>query len=356
MNLLVTTRVDAFIRPGGDTNHLLQTVSALKMLGIDWTSQLDLPRDFSPDLIHHFNLNRPDQALEILKQFKKAPLVISSIFVDYSEIDQISNRLRIRLLTKVLSSSRMEWMKEIARSVMKQRSWPPKEYLIKGHANSVQQLLNRADLLLVASQTEAERIFRIYGVQQLRTEICLPPVHLTYFSSSFIQREVDVVLCVARFEPLKNQLQLIKALNNTRFKLKLIGDSAPNHLNYFKECKEVANSNIEFYSFQSEKELFKEYASASVHILPSLFETTGLSTLEAMACGCPAVVGGGEEVKEIFGDRVEYINPKRINSIIPAIERALLRKKNQKAWVYKKAHPEVIASRLVELYQKVLSE
>jgi hypothetical protein len=53
---------------------------------------------------------------------------------------------------------------------------------------------------------------------------------------------------VARIEGIKNQLNLIKALNNTHFKLLLIGNIAPaNQLLIMTNAVNIAAENIQFY-------------------------------------------------------------------------------------------------------------
>jgi glycosyltransferase involved in cell wall biosynthesis len=59
-----------------------------------------------------------------------------------------------------------------------------------------------------------------------------------------------------------------------------------------------------------------------VHVLPSWFETCGLATLEAAACGCNVVVTDKGYVREFIGDAGYYCDPGNPASIREAIERA----------------------------------
>jgi glycosyltransferase involved in cell wall biosynthesis len=60
-----------------------------------------------------------------------------------------------------------------------------------------------------------------------------------------------------------------------------------------------------------------------LHALPSWFETTGLSTLEALAAGRPVVVASGPCVAEYFGSCASFCEAASIRSIRRSVERAL---------------------------------
>ena len=131
-----------------------------------------------------------------------------------------------------------------------------------------------------------------------------------------------MVVCAARIEGIKNQLNLIKALNNTRFNLYLIGNAAPNQQDYYNECKRTAAANVFFINNIPQPKLVEYYSRAKVHVLPSWFETTGLSSLEAAAMGCNIVAGNRGDAKEYFDDRAFYCDPASPQSILAAVESA----------------------------------
>ena len=57
--------------------------------------------------------------------------------------------------------------------------------------------------------------------------------------------------------------------------------------------------------------LFRAYYShAEAFVLPSLYETFGLPPLEAMASGCPVILGNVGALPEIFGNSALYMNPR----------------------------------------------
>ena len=66
-----------------------------------------------------------------------------------------------------------------------------------------------------------------------------------------------------------------------------------------------------------------------VHVLPSWFETTGLSSLEAAAMGCNIVITNRGDAKEYFGESAFYCDPGSPESIRQAVEEASLHEGNE---------------------------
>jgi glycosyltransferase involved in cell wall biosynthesis len=136
------------------------------------------------------------------------------------------------------------------------------------------------------------------------------------------EKDPNLVLNVARIEGIKNQLNLIKALNNTRFNLIIIGSHAPNQKPYYDECRSIAASNIAFIDHIPQEELLKYYRKAKVHTLPSWFETTGLSSIEGAVMGCNIVITNKGDAPEYFGSYAFYCEPGNPESILAAVEKA----------------------------------
>ena len=137
-----------------------------------------------------------------------------------------------------------------------------------------------------------------------------------------VQKNNRLVLCVARIEGIKNQLNLIKALNNTGYQLLIIGSPAPNQAGYYQECRRIAADNISFIDHMPADELVAYYERAKVHVLPSWFETTGLSSIEAAAMGCNIVITDKGDTREYFENNAFYCDPSAPESILNAIDKA----------------------------------
>ena len=206
-----------------------------------------------------------------------------------------------------------------------------RNYIWKGHKNSVQWILSNAAMLLPNSENEYKRLLSAYHIEKKYSVIPngADPALFKYSREELQFKDNSMVLCIARIELLKNQLNLIHAMNDTPFELYCIGDPAPNHIAYYNACKSIAKQNIHFIRSMPQEELVKYYKKAKVHVLPSWFETTGLSSLEALYCGCNIVVTK-------YGDTTDYYDPvacffcdpSSIGSIREAVEKAAAHETN----------------------------
>jgi glycosyltransferase involved in cell wall biosynthesis len=91
---------------------------------------------------------------------------------------------------------------------------------------------------------------------------------------------------------------------------------------YFEQCKQEAASNVHIGGHLDEDMLYTAYANAKVHVLPSYFETTGLSSLEAAVMGCNIVVTDKGDTRDYFKDDAWYCEPDDVESIKSAIDYA----------------------------------
>jgi glycosyltransferase involved in cell wall biosynthesis len=198
-----------------------------------------------------------------------------------------------------------------------------RSYLLKGHDNSIRTILKKANLLLPNSELENIFIENKYGTHQPHQVIPLGVNTEIFANKTNIVRDSNLILSVGRIEGIKNQLNLIKALQGTPYKLMLIGKPAPNQLSYYKECRKQAGKNVSFIDHIPQKELSSYYYRAKVHVLPSWFETCGLSSLEAAYCGCNIVVSERGFTRGYFGNEAFYCEPGDQESIRNRIELAL---------------------------------
>ncbi len=131
------------------------------------------------------------------------------------------------------------------------------------------------------------------------------------------------VLMVARMEPHKNQLGLIRALKGSGLHLTLAGAAHPDHPQYEVQCRAEADlDEVRFLGRVPDGDLPGVYARAMVHVLPSFFETTGLVSLEAALSGCAVVTTSRGYARDYFGDLAEYCDPSRLPDVLAAVRRA----------------------------------
>lgn len=315
-------RPTTFTVPGGDTVQMMETAKAIRKHGVSVDIRLaDEVIDYKNyDLIHFFNIIRPNSISRHVKK-SKLPFVISTIFVDYTEIDRKLGGVMLRTASQLLGSDRLEYLKVIGRRLLNGEKIIDNSYIFRGHKRSVEQLLNSAALLLPNSDNEFKRLSKRY---QFKNEYLKVP---NAVSEEFLERKTTNdkkgIVMVARIEALKNQLNVIQAMNGLNTTLKLIGKPAPNHTEYYKKCIDLASSNVEFLGQLDRSEVIAQLDAAKVHVLPSWFETTGLSTLEAASRNCNIVITRKGDTQEYFGDKARYCDPSSPESIKSALQKAL---------------------------------
>jgi glycosyltransferase involved in cell wall biosynthesis len=77
----------------------------------------------------------------------------------------------------------------------------------------------------------------------------------------------------------------------------------------------VLSSREFLHCFPSDLQLASLYNGAAAFCFPSLQEGFGLPILEAMACGCPAVIADIPVFHEVGGDAAEYFDPRTAESL-----------------------------------------
>ncbi|MDB5006929.1 MAG: hypothetical protein JWP45_1322 [Mucilaginibacter sp.] len=328
MKVAFITRSTLYTVPGGDTVQVIQTARELTGMGI--TVDILLSKEVilydQYDVLHFFNITRPADILHHSKKTKK-PFVVSTILCNYSEYDK-HHRKGIGMFFTYLSGDGVEYLKTIGRWILGKDHLASIDYLWKGQRKSIIEILRRATAILPNSESEYNRV-QAY-LQKVNYLVVPNGVNPSLFKyDNDIKKDDRLILCVARIEGIKNHLNLIKALNNTPYKLLIIGAHSPNQAAYYNQCRSLAAGNISFIGQLSQSDLVAYYQRAKVHILPSWFETTGLSSVEAAVMRCNIVITDKGDTREYFGDAGFYCDPGDPKSILAAVERASLAPSNK---------------------------
>ena len=118
MKVLLISRPTLFSTPGGDTVQVRETANELIKLGVEADICLaDEEIDYtSYDLLHFFNIIRPNTISGHVKK-SKLPFVISTIFVDYSEIEKCERGLLFRFLANTFGADGTDYFKTLGRLI-----------------------------------------------------------------------------------------------------------------------------------------------------------------------------------------------------------------------------------------------
>jgi glycosyltransferase involved in cell wall biosynthesis len=304
--------------PGGHRVQLEQTSRHLRALGID--ADVSFVEDADPtvyDVVHGFGL--PPAVIRACRQ-AGVPVVLSTIYWGRSYTMAIRAPRR----------SALHWAARarIGLSLLAAG-------LLSTHADKCDQMVQRltqfrmmyesADLLLPNSRSEADAIQRELGVT---TPFYVVPNSVD--PATFMLDEQGAptragALYAGRIEPHKNQLALIRAMSKSAIHTRIVGPAHRDHAAYHEACRRQAartGGRVEILPGIPHDELAPLYRSAKVHVLPSLFETTGLVSLEAALCGCNIVTTDRGYARDYFGNLAWYCNPDDPASIRQAVEQA----------------------------------
>ena len=323
MKVAFIARSSLHTSKGGDTIQILQTARHLEQLNIKVDIRLtDEKINYKEyDLLHFFSLIRPADILPHIKN-RNIPFVVTPLLIDYSEYDKQYRKGISGKLFRYLSTHQIEYIKTIARWVKRQQKIKSHSYLFNGQQSSVKTIIKKAAMILPNSEMEYHQLVHSYSLTP-PFSIILNGIDESLFSSTVNeQKDENMVLCIARIEGLKNQINLIEGLNNSKFQLFIIGRYASNQSDYYMQCKKIAAENIHFIDHLPQEKLINYYRKAKVHILPSWFETCGLSTLEAAAMGCNVIITNRGYASEYCNGYAFYCDPSSPSSILEATDKA----------------------------------
>lgn len=330
MKVLFQSRSTLFSVPGGDTVQVLKTKEYLSKLGVGVDISVGLEPDLAGyDLVHLFNLIRPQDVLIQVRNAKKQGkrVALSTIYGLYTEYDRSARHGIARLASNHLPTSTLEYLKTIARAVKnKEIHKGILQYLALGHARAQREIVSLVDVFLPNSGAEMKRVMEDFPGAGKKPFVVVPnAVDTALFDpdrvvvSDRVEPWQGCILCVARIEGRKSQLNLVRAMKGLPYQLVLIGKPAPNHLAYFDQIKEEAGDNVHILGQVDHDLLPQFYKAARVHALVSWMETPGLSSIEAGVMDCNLVVTDKGDPRDYFGDLAFYCEPGDVDSIRTAL-------------------------------------
>jgi glycosyltransferase involved in cell wall biosynthesis len=201
--------------------------------------------------------------------------------------------------------------------------WTNSQYLPYGQIKSfiLKKLkeisLKSSNMIICVSQTARDELLQYTNVDPKMVNA----IHLGFderVEQTSISNLNKYFLYVANSALHHNHLNLLIGFNlfiqNTHYDyhLYLVMDKVDkNH--YYKILDKIKELNISDYvkiiSPLDRQELYKLYNGAKLYIFPSLAETFGMTTLEAMAHGTPVICSNISAMPEINGNAALYFNP-----------------------------------------------
>ncbi len=243
----------------------------------------------------------------------------------------------------------------------------------------IEEAVERADHIIAVSKWTKKDLIEQLGVPEAKITVIYEAAEEIYHPIDPQEAKNKVrelfglderfILFVSTIEPRKNVPTLLKAFKIIRercredVKLVLVGKKGWLSERVFQMVDELnLHRDVLFLGFLPSEKLLYLYNTASLLVLPSLYEGFGLPILEAMACGLPVVASGVASIPEVTGSAALLVDPEDEEALAAAIRRILkepevareLREKGLKRaslFSWKKT-----AEQTLQVYRKVLKE
>jgi len=230
------------------------------------------------------------------------------------------------------------------------------------------QVVPRLDGLITVSEAAREAIAEVYNVPREGIRVIYNGVDTELFQPSGLPRDPNRLLLVTNTEDRKKGvLYLFEALKTLPSEIKLtIVDKINKNKYAYRLQKEMGLENrIEFTGYLPPEELTRQYNTAALAIVPSVYEGFGFPAAEAMACGTPVVSTTGGALPEVVahGKTGLLVPPMEPQALAEAI-RFLLQHKNTREEMGKAGRERVekyftwehAAREVTKFYQEVLND
>jgi glycosyltransferase involved in cell wall biosynthesis len=192
----------------------------------------------------------------------------------------------------------------------------------------IQEITRIAHKLLFKSHAELENFTQYIQVPAEKIEVLPTCVSNRFLAQpdrdllSTVSNSTDFALCLGLIEPIKNQLQTIRALNELKLDGLFVGGVRDD--DYFLQCIAEAHPGIAFLPFiQPCSALLRSIiANCNVMVEPSI-DPPGRSSLEGAIMQKPLVMSDGPWQREHFEDGVWYTSENSVSAIASAITGAI---------------------------------
>lgn len=187
----------------------------------------------------------------------------------------------------------------------------------------------RAEKIICVSRFTAKELTRLTKIPEEKIVVIYNGVDNSCFN---IQPKKNphnkpYLLYVGNVKPHKNLFALLKAFSMLKDRIDhdlVIAGKREGFLTPENNLENAINSydlhkRVHFSGYIEDDLLKQYYAFADALVFPSLYEGFGLPPLEAMACGCPAVVSNAASLPEVCGDAALYFNPYKPEDIADKI-------------------------------------
>ena len=230
-----------------------------------------------------------------------------------------------------------------------------------------------ADQIIAISDQTKKDIIHFFGIKEDKIEVVYQGCDPIFYTQQSEEKRNEVklkyhlpnefLLCVGTIETRKNQILILKALQQLpeNIHLVLVGKTTSyrNILNNFIELHRL-ELRVHFLENISFSDLPAIYQSAKIFVYPSKFEGFGIPILEALNSGIPVIAATGSCLEEAGGPDSLYIHPDDASELSSTILR-LWTGGNLRSQMIEKGkrfalsfREDKVAAHLMRVYQKTM--
>ncbi|MCY1722661.1 glycosyltransferase family 1 protein [Prolixibacteraceae bacterium Z1-6] len=233
----------------------------------------------------------------------------------------------------------------------------------------VKYACSAATKIVAISEQTKDDIVSFIGTDPNKIEIIHQAISPLFFEKAETARVKEkyklpneFILSVGTVEERKNQLSILKALQNINSSIPVIFVGNPtsycNDIHKYTAAKNIKEQVI-FLKNIPEKDLAAIYQLASLSIYISVFEGFGLPVIESMACKCPVITSNVSCLPETAGAAAVLCSPDNIELLGENIQKILtghafrdelIKKGEVRAEEFR---PEKYVEKLISLYSEL---
>jgi D-inositol-3-phosphate glycosyltransferase len=313
--------VDAFTRAQDLTNPLIVQVSDnFRVIHIPAGPMQALPKK---EILNYI----PEFAQKVIEFAQQQDITYDVIHNHYYQSGLVGEELRKQWpeVPQVMTFHTLALMKNlVARTKAEQES------VFRVHTEM--RLIKEMNKVISPSESEREYLRYLYDAEVAKIVVVQPGVDQTLFypmdkaqAKAKIGADADhkLLMFVGRIEPLKGidmimySLKILSKRNpNAKVCLWIVGgdiseqtDNWSAELKKLDELRSVLNlqTSVKFVGQQKQDALLYYYNAAELVVMPSHYESFGMSALEAMACGTPVITTNVSGISDLMDEEHSHL-------------------------------------------------
>jgi glycogen(starch) synthase len=223
------------------------------------------------------------------------------------------------------------------------------------YREEVKKGLKKADWIVAPTKTMLSELIRHYDLMPQDMSVIHNGRDPHFFNPG---RKEEMIMVAARlWDEAKNVRSLIGIAPHLPWRVCVAGDTSHPRM----DNTVTTISGINLLGQLSSKDLAKKLSSASLYVLPALYEPFGLSILEAALSGCALVLGDIPSLREIWENCALFVSPLDTRALEQTIL-SLIEKSSERAeWAsraFKRAlllNSHLMALEYESLYQQLVT-